>query len=92
MQEVDRALLNAIMLAKASDKTIPDRQANARDIAASPIDLLALARLDSGVCSALRRKAALNRSREVFLSEVTTNPALLARIAAGETIHFNSIS
>jgi hypothetical protein len=92
MQEVDRALLNAIMLAKASDKTIPDRQANARDIAASPIDLLALARIDSGVCSALRRKAALNRSREVFLSEVTTNPALLARIAAGETIHFNSIS
>ena len=92
MQEVDRALLNAIMLAKASDKTIPDRQANARHIAASPIDLLALARLDSGVCSALRRKAALNRSREVFLSEVTTNPALLARIAAGETIHFNSIS
>ena len=92
MQEVDRALLNAIMLAKASDKTIPDRQANARDIAASPIDLLALARLDSGVCSALRRKAALNRSREVFLSEVTTNPVLLARIAAGETIHFNSIS
>ena len=92
MQEIDRALLNAIMLAKASDKTIPNRQANARDIAASPIDLLALARLDSGVCSALRRKAALNRSREVFLSEVTTNPALLARIAAGETIHFNSIS
>ena len=92
MQEVDRALLNAIMLAKANDKNISNHQDNAKRIAATPSELLALARIDSGVCNALRRKAALNRSREVFLSEVTTNPALLARIAAGDTIHFNSIS
>ncbi len=43
-------------------------------------------------CALVRRKAALNRAREVFLSEALGNEGMLAQIRAGNPISFNSIS
>lgn len=50
------------------------------------------ARTDESFCALLRRKAALNRAREVFLTEALGNPELLQRIRQGEAIVFTSIS
>lgn len=50
------------------------------------------ARHDEAFCVLLRRKAALNRAREVFLSEVLGNPAMLKRIQEGKPVNFTSIS
>ncbi len=47
---------------------------------------------DDQICALARRKAALNRAREVFLSEALGNPVMLERIREGNPISFNSIS
>ncbi len=47
---------------------------------------------DEKFCALLRRKAALNRAREVFLSEALGNPSMAQRIAANQPVHFNSVS
>ncbi len=47
---------------------------------------------DEKFCALARRKAALNRAREVFLSEALGNSMMLERIQNGEPVHFNSIS
>ncbi len=47
---------------------------------------------DDKFCALVRRKAALNRAREVFLSEALGNKDMLAQIRAGNPVSFNSIS
>lgn len=58
----------------------------------APADFIAKACKDESFCQLLRRRAALNRAREVFLTEVLGNPALLERVRNGEAIPFTSIS
>ena len=91
VQPVDTELIAAIMASKSTDN-IPITKVDAENIAADTTALLKLARTDLAVCGALRRKAALNRAREIFLSEVSSKPAILERIQMGKTLHFNSIS
>lgn len=47
---------------------------------------------DEKFCALMRRKVALNRAREIFLSEALGNENMLSRIQNGEPVHFNSIS
>lgn len=54
--------------------------------------IVALSKKDSEMFALLRRQAALNRAREVFVCELTGNPELLQLASAGEPIVFNSIS
>lgn len=50
------------------------------------------ARNSESFCKLLRRKAALNRAREVFLGEVLGKPELLDRVRQGLPITFTSVS
>jgi hypothetical protein len=92
MQQVDIDLLKAIIYAMNLNGTEDFTKDDAETLAANPAALLRLTRTDQAVCNALRRKAALNRAREVLLSEVTGNPDLLQRINEGRPVTFNSFS
>ncbi len=50
------------------------------------------AKTDENFCQLMRRRAALNRAREVFLTEALSNPKLLKRIQNGDRIVFTSLS
>lgn len=51
-----------------------------------------LVKTDPELFTLMRRRAGLNRAREVFVSSIMGDPVLLARAKAGNTIFFNSIS
>ncbi len=55
-------------------------------------EFIAKAKNDEKFGELLRRKSALNRAREVFLSEMLANPALLSQIRDGKPVVFTSIS
>ncbi len=65
------------------DGKIPDESIKA---------FIAKATSDEKFCALIRRRAALNRAREVFLSEALGNENMLARIRNGDQVLFTSTS
>lgn len=55
-------------------------------------DFIQRAKTDENFCKLMRRRAAANRAREVFLTEALSNPELLKRIQKDDRIAFTSLS
>lgn len=85
---VDKALQTDATL----NKTDFDREWDEATGHLTKEQFIAKARHDEAFCALLRRKAALNRAREVFLSEAIGNPEILRRIQQGDPVVFTSIS
>ncbi len=77
----------------ATKTTVLDKEwAEAMEPVKTAEDFVKKAQTDEKFCELLRRRAALNRAREVFLAEVLRNPKMQEKIRTGETVDFNSIS
>lgn len=88
----DELINHAIANPPPFNETAFDQQWNAATASLSQEQFIDRAKNDEAFCALLRRKAALNRAREVFLAEAIGNPAMLQRIQAGKPVSFTSIS